>query len=52
MAVNLGRIKLFDTGMVGAMTQSQPVTMPTEPRESAYFCTLHPYLTGTVIVES
>jgi plastocyanin len=43
---------LFDTGMVGAMTQSQPVIMPTEPGEYAYFCTLHPYLTGTVIVES
>jgi plastocyanin len=43
---------LFDTGMVGAMTQSQPVTMPTEPGEYAYFCTLHPYLAGTVIVES
>jgi plastocyanin len=43
---------LFDTGLVGAMTQSQPVTMPTEPGEYAYFCTLHPYLAGTVIVES
>jgi len=38
--------------MVGAMTQSQPVTMPIEPGEYAYFCTLHPYLAGTVIVES
>ena len=28
----------FDTGMVGAMTQSQPVTMPTEPGEYTYFC--------------
>jgi plastocyanin len=41
----------FDTGMVGAMTQSQPVTMPSEPGEYTYFCTLHPYLTGTVIVQ-
>ena len=43
---------LFDTGLVGALTQSQPITMPSEPGEYTYFCTLHPYLTGTVIVES
>lgn len=43
---------VFDTGMVGANTQSQPITMPTEPGEYPYFCVLHPYLTGTVIVES
>jgi plastocyanin len=43
---------VFDTGMVGANTQSQPTTMPTEPGEYPYFCVLHPYLTGTVIVES
>ena len=41
----------FDSGMVGAMTQSQPITMPSEPGEYAYFCTLHPYLTGTVTVQ-
>jgi plastocyanin len=41
----------FDSGMVGAMTQSQPITMPSEPGEYTYFCTLHPYLTGTVVVE-
>lgn len=40
---------VFDTGLVGAMTQSQPITMPSEPGEYSYFCTLHPYLTGTVI---
>ena len=43
---------VFDTGMVGANTQSQPITMPAEPGEYPYFCVLHPYLTGTVIVES
>ncbi|MPZ07799.1 MAG: hypothetical protein GEU26_15535 [Nitrososphaeraceae archaeon] len=42
----------FDTGMVGATTQSQPISMPSELGEYTYFCTLHPYLTGTVIVES
>jgi plastocyanin len=41
----------FDSGMVGAMTQSQPIAMPSEPGEYTYFCTLHPYLTGTVVVE-
>ena len=41
----------FDSGMVGAMTQSQPIAMPSEPGEFTYFCTLHPYLTGTVVVE-
>jgi plastocyanin len=41
----------FDSGMVGAMTQSQPTAMPSEPGEYTYFCTLHPYLTGTVVVE-
>lgn len=41
----------FDTGMVGASTQSQPVTMPSEPGEYTYFCTLHPFLVGTVVVQ-
>jgi plastocyanin len=42
---------MFDSGLVGAMTQSQPVTMPSEPGEYTYFCTLHPFLTGTVVVQ-
>jgi plastocyanin len=42
---------VFDPGMVGATTQSQPIAMPSEPGEYTYFCTLHPYLTGTVVVE-
>jgi plastocyanin len=42
---------LFDSGMLGAKTQSQPIAMPSEPGEYTYFCTLHPYLTGTVVVE-
>jgi plastocyanin len=42
---------VFDSGMVGATTQSQPIAMPSEPGEYTYFCTLHPYLTGTVVVE-
>src|ERR687897_1991405 len=31
----------FDTGIVGANQQSKPVTMPTEPGQYQYFCTLH-----------
>lgn len=41
----------FDTGIVGANQQSKSVTMPTEPGEYPYFCTLHPFLTGTVVVQ-
>jgi plastocyanin len=36
---------------VGANQQSKPVTMPTEPGEYTYFCTLHPFLVGTVTVQ-
>jgi hypothetical protein len=28
--------------------ESKPVTMPTEPGEYSYFCTLHPWMVGTV----
>ena len=41
----------FDTGLVGANQQSKPVTVPTEPGEYPYFCTLHPFLQGTVVVQ-
>ena len=41
----------FDTGIVGANQPSKPVTMPTEPGEYMYFCTLHPFLVGTVTVQ-
>ncbi len=41
---------LFDTGFVGPNQKSQPITMPTEPGEYTYFCTLHPFLVGSVIV--
>jgi plastocyanin len=41
----------FDTGIVGANQQSKPVTMPTEPGDYVYFCTLHPFLVGTVTVQ-
>jgi plastocyanin len=41
----------FDTGLVGANQQSKPVTVPTEPGDYMYFCTLHPFLVGTVTVQ-
>jgi plastocyanin len=41
----------FDSGIVGANQESKPVTMPTEPGEYTYFCTLHPFLVGTVTVQ-
>jgi plastocyanin len=41
----------FDTGLIGANQESKPVTMPTEPGEYKYFCTLHPFLEGTVTVQ-
>jgi plastocyanin len=41
----------FDSGIIGANQQSKPVTMPTEPGEYKYFCTLHPFLVGTVTVQ-
>jgi plastocyanin len=41
----------FDTGLIGANQQSKPVTMPTEPGDYVYFCTLHPFLVGTVTVQ-
>jgi plastocyanin len=41
----------FDTGLLGANQASEPITMPTEPGEYTYFCTLHPFLVGTVTVQ-
>lgn len=41
----------FDSGLIGANQESKPITMPTEPGEYKYFCTLHPFLVGTVTVQ-
>jgi cytochrome c oxidase subunit 2 len=41
----------FDTGYITAKQSSKPITMPTQSGEIPYFCTLHPFLTGTVTVQ-
>jgi plastocyanin len=41
----------FDSGYVAANQQSKPIIMPTEPGEYTYFCTLHPFLVGTITVQ-
>ena len=41
----------FDTRLVGANQKSMPITMPTQPGEYRYFCLVHPFLSGTVIVQ-
>jgi plastocyanin len=41
----------FDTGFVSPGQSSKPIAMPTQPGEYPYFCTLHPWMIGTVTVE-
>jgi plastocyanin len=41
----------FDTGLVGAKQKSKPITMSTQPGEYGYFCMVHPFLSGTIIVQ-
>jgi plastocyanin len=40
----------FDTSLVSPGQSSKPQAMPSEPGEYSYFCTLHPWMTGTVTV--
>ena len=40
----------FDTSLVSPGQSSQPTAMPNEPGQYPYFCTLHPWMTGTVTV--
>jgi plastocyanin len=40
----------FDTSLISPAQSSKPQTMPNEPGEYSYFCTLHPWMTGKVIV--
>jgi plastocyanin len=41
----------FDTGFVPPRQSSKSIAMPTQPGEYPYFCTLHPWMKGTVTVE-
>jgi plastocyanin len=42
----------FDTGLISSNDSSQPITMPSEPGQYQYFCTLHPWMRGVVKVQS
>lgn len=41
----------FDTGLVDANQTSEPISMPLQSGEYRYFCPLHQFLTGTIIVQ-
>jgi plastocyanin len=40
----------FDTSLVSPGQSSKPIAMPNEPGEYTYFCTLHPWMIGTITV--
>ena len=40
----------FDTSLVSPGQSSKPIAMPNEPGEHPYFCTLHPWMIGTIMV--
>src|SRR5829696_8809049 len=40
----------FDTSLVSPGQSSKHIALPNEPGQYSYFCTLHPWMTGTVIV--
>lgn len=40
----------FDTSLVPPGQSSKPIAMPDQPGQYPYFCTLHPWMTGTVTV--
>jgi plastocyanin len=40
----------FDTSLVSPGQSSKPIEMPNEPGRYEYFCTLHPWMEGTITV--
>jgi plastocyanin len=46
---NMG--KLFDTSIINAGDSSEIVTTDLQPGEYPFFCAVHPYMTGTLIVQ-
>ncbi len=40
----------FDTSLVSPGQGSKPITMPNEPGQYPYFCTLQPWMEGTITV--
>jgi cytochrome c oxidase subunit 2 len=46
---NMG--KLFDTSIINAGDSSEIVTTDLKPGEYPYFCSVHPYMTGTLTVQ-
>jgi plastocyanin len=40
----------FDTSLVPPGQSSKPIALPNEPGLYPYFCTLHPWMEGTVMV--
>jgi plastocyanin len=46
---NMG--KLFDTSIINAGDSAEIVAADLDPGEYAYFCSVHPYMTGTLTVQ-
>jgi plastocyanin len=43
--------KLFDTSIINAGDSAEIVAADLDPGEYAYFCSVHPYMTGTLTVQ-
>ena len=43
--------KLFDTSIINAGDSAEIVTASVDPGEYAFFCSVHPYMTGTLTVQ-
>jgi plastocyanin len=40
----------FDTSLISPSQSSKSIPMPDEPGQYSYFCTLHPWMEGTITV--